>query len=266
MTDDSGTPIDTGVAHIARVYDFWLGGSNNFPADREAAGRVIAAYPDIRVSVRAQRAFLGRAVHFLAAEAGIRQFLDIGTGLPLAGNTHEVAQRVAPRSRVVYADHDPIVLAHARALLTSTPEGACAYLDADLRDTGRILREAAATLDFTAPVALLLMGVLHCIPDDQDPVGLVARLLAALPPGSYLVVAHPASDVRAAQVGNAATRLNEVMTGGVTLRSQEAVTRFFAGLDLVPPGLVQLHRWRPGPAGPDPAHDLANYGAVARKP
>ena len=266
MTDDSGTPVDTGVAHIARVYDFWLGGSNNFPADREAAGRVIAAYPDIRVSVRAQRAFLGRAVHFLAAEAGVRQFLDIGTGLPLAGNTHEVAQRVAPRSRVVYADHDPIVLAHARALLTSTPEGACAYLDADLRDTGRILREAAATLDFTAPVALLLMGVLHCIPDDQDPAGLVARLLAALPPGSYLVVAHPASDVRAAQVGTAATRLNEVMAGGVTLRSHEAVTRFFAGLDLVPPGLVQLHRWRPGPAGPDPAHDLANYGAVARKP
>ena len=266
MTDDSGTPIDTGVAHIARVYDFWLGGTNNFAADREAAGRVIEAYPDIRVSVRAQRAFLGRAVHFLAAEAGIRQFLDIGTGLPSAGNTHEVAQRASQQARIVYVDNDPIVLSHARALLTSTPEGACAYLDADLRDTPRILREAAATLDFSAPVAVLLMGVLHCIPDDEDPAGLVARLLAAVPSGSYLVVAHPASDVRPAQVGKAATRLNEVMAGGVTLRSREAVGRFLAGLDLVPPGLVQLHRWRPGQAGPELVHDLANYGAVARKP
>ncbi len=177
-----------------------------------------------------------------------------------------MAQRANPQARIVYADNDPIVLAHARALLTSTPEGACAYLDADLRDTPRILREAAATLDFSAPVALLLMGVLHCIPDDQDPASLVARLLAAVPSGSYLVVAHPASDVRPAQVGTAATRLNEVMAGGVTLRSRKAVARFFTGLDLVPPGLVQLHRWRPGPAGPDPAHDLANYGAVARKP
>jgi hypothetical protein len=266
VTDDSGTPIDTGVAHIARVYDFWLGGTNNFAADREAAGRVIEAYPDIRVSVRAQRAFLGRAVHFLAAEAGIRQFLDIGTGLPSAGNTHEVAQRANQQARIVYVDNDPIVLTHARALLTSTPEGACAYLDADLRDTPRILREAAATLDFSAPVALLLMGVLHCIPDDQDPAGLVARLLAAVPSGSSLVVAHPASDVRPAQVGTAATRLNEVMAGGVTLRSREAVGRFFAGLDLVPPGLVQLHRWRPVLAGPEIVHDLANYGAVGRKP
>src|SRR6516164_3307420 len=157
--------FDTSVAHIARVYNFWLGGWDNYAADREAAEEVIAAYPTIRASVRAQRAFLGRAVHYLVAEAGIRQFLDIGTGLPAAGNTHEVAQRAAPESRVVYVDNDPIVLAHARTLLASDPQGATAYIDADLRDTGEILAAASCVLDFGRPVAVLLLGVLHCIPD-----------------------------------------------------------------------------------------------------
>ena len=264
----AGNPagIDTSVAHIARVYDFWLGGKDNYAADRAAAEEAITAYPTILASVRAQRAFLGRAVRYLTAEAGLRQFLDIGTGLPSADNTHEVAQRAAPESRVVYVDNDPIVLAHARALLTSRPEGATAYVDADVRDTGMILREAAAVLDFTEPVALLMFGLLHCIPDDDDPAGIVAQLLAAVPGGSYLAIAHPASDVHASQVRTAVARVNTLMAEKVTMRSQAQVSSFFAGLELVPPGVVQLHRWRPGPEGPVPDGELANYGGVARKP
>ena len=255
--------VDTGVAHIARVYNFWLGGKDNFAADREAAELVISSYPTILASVRAQREFLGRAVSYLAGEAGIRQFLDLGTGLPTASNTHEVAQQVAPESRVVYVDNDPIVLAHARALLASDPAGTTAYLDADLRDTSEILAEAANTLDFSEPVAVMLIGVLHCVPDSDDPAGLVGRLLDAVPPGSYLVIAHPASDIHATQIGSAANRLNQVMADPVTMRSRAEVNRFFDGLDLVEPGLVQLHRWRAVPA--DPEVELANYGGVARK-
>jgi hypothetical protein len=255
--------VDTGVAHIARVYNYWLGGKDNFAADRDAAELVITSYPTVLASVRAQREFLGRAVGYLAGEVGIRQFLDIGTGLPSVGNTHEVAQQAAPSSRIVYVDNDPIVLAHARALLTSSPQGATAYLDADLRDTGKILAEAAATLDFSQPVALLLIGVLHCIPDSDDPAGIVHRLLDAVPSGSYLIVAHPASDIHATQIGTAANRLNQVMAEPVTMRAHAEVARFFDGLDLVEPGLVQLHRWRAVPA--DPGVELANYGGVARK-
>src|ERR1700744_1617950 len=203
--------VDTGVAHIARVYNYWLGGKDNFAADREAAEVVITSYPTVLTSVRAQRQFLRRAVGYLAGQAGIRQFIDIGTGLPSAGNTHEVAQQVAPQSRMVYVDNDPIVLAHARALLASSPQGATAYLDADLRDTGAILAEAATLLDFSDPVAVMLIGILHCIPDSDDPVGIVHRLLAAVPPGSYLVIAHPGSDIHASQIGTAANRLNQVM-------------------------------------------------------
>jgi len=257
--------FDTSVAHIARVYNFWLGGRDNYAADREAAEEVIAAYPTIRASVRAQRAFLGRAVRYLVTEAGIRQFLDIGTGLPSADNTHEVAQHAAPESRVVYVDSDPIVLAHARALLTSSPEGATHYVDADLRDTGKICEQAAEILDFSSPLAILLIGVLHCIPDADDPAGIVTTLIDAVPPGSYLVVAHPASDIHASQVAVASSRINPLMAGPVTLRTHEQVSRFFNGLDLVEPGLVQLHRWRPGPEGPVPDGDIANYGGIGRK-
>jgi hypothetical protein len=238
-------------------------GKDNFAADREAAEVVITSYPTVLASVRAQREFLGRAVSYLAGEAGIRQFLDIGTGLPSAGNTHEVAQQVAPESRIVYVDNDPIVLAHARALLASSPQGATAYLDADLRNTGEILAEAAGLLDFSEPVAVLLIGILHCIPDSDDPAGLVNRLLAAVPPGSYLVIAHPASDVHASQIGTAAKQLNQVMAEPVTLRTHAGVARFFGDLDLMEPGVVQLHRWRAVPA--DPGTELANYGGVARK-
>jgi SAM-dependent methyltransferase len=256
--------VDTGVAHIARVYNFWLGGKDNFAADREAAELVISSYPTILASVRAQREFLGRAVNYLVAEVGIRQFLDVGTGLPTASNTHEVAQLVAPESRIVYVDNDPIVLAHARALLAGDSRGATSYLEADLRDTSEILAEAANTLDFSQPIAVMLIGVLHCVPDADDPACLVRRLLDAVPPGSYLVIAHPASDIHAAQVGTATNRLNQVMADPVTMRSHAEVARFFDGLDLVEPGVVQLHRWPAVPADPDV--ELANYGGVARKP
>ena len=259
-------PFDTSTPHIARVYNYWLGGKDNFAADRAAAEQVIATMPDVLVSVRAQRAFLGRAVHCLVAEAGIRQFLDIGTGLPGANNTHEVAQRAAPESRVVYVDNDPIVLVHARALLASSPHGAAAYLEADLRDTEKILAEAAGVLDFGQPVAVMLLGVLHCIPDADDPAAIVARLMAAVPPGSYLAVAHPASDVATEQMTRSMRDYNKQAGAPVTARSHAEVYRFFAGLDLVEPGVVQLHRWRPGTAGVGQGRELANYGGVGRKP
>jgi O-methyltransferase involved in polyketide biosynthesis len=265
----SGQPppgIDASVAHIARVYNFWLGGEHNYPADRAAAEQVRASYPDILASIRAQRAFLGRAVRYLAAEAGIRQFLDLGTGLPAPANTHEVAQRVAPRARVVFVDNDPLVARYADALRSSSPQGDTAYIEADVRDTAAIVRRAAATLDFGRPVAVILVGVLHCIPDDDDPAGVVARLLAAAAPGSYLVIAHPASDVKTDQVMDAEQRLNSVMAGQVTLRTAAEVGGFLDRLDLVDPGLVQVHRWRPDAGAPVPGPELANYGAVGRKP
>jgi S-adenosyl methyltransferase len=257
--------FDITVPHIARVYDYWLGGKENFAADRAAAEHVMAAYPDILIAVRAQRAFLGRAVHYLTVEVGIRQFLDIGTGLPSGNNTHEVAQRAAPQSRVVYVDNDPIVLLHARTLLASSPEGATAYLDADLRDTGTILAEAASVLDFSKPVAVMLLGVLHCIPDEDDPAAIVARLVSAVPTGSYLTVAHPASDVTD-EVNQAMRGYNQQAGAPVTARSHAEISRFFDGLELVEPGLVQYHRWRPGTADAVSSRDIAAYGGVGRKP
>jgi O-methyltransferase involved in polyketide biosynthesis len=257
--------LDTSVPHIARVYDYWLGGKDNFAADREVAEKVIATFPDVLTSVRAQRAFLGRAVHYLVSEAGIRQFLDIGTGLPAADNTHEVAQQVAPESRVVYVDNDPIVLAHARALLVGSPEGATAYIDADLRDTDAIVREAARLIDFRKPVAVMLLGVLHCIPDAEDPAAMVTRLMAAMPPGSFLVVAHPAGDIATSQMGESMRSYNEQAPVPLTARTHAGVCRFFEGLDLVEPGVVQLHRWHPGAGDPGTDRELANYGGVGRK-
>jgi S-adenosyl methyltransferase len=259
-------PLDTSVPHIARVYDYWLGGKDNFAADRTAAQTVIETMPDILISVRAQRAFLGRAVHYLVTEAGIRQFLDVGTGLPSANNTHEIAQRVAPGSRVVYVDNDPIVLLHARVLLTSRPEGATAYIDGDLRNTDKILAEAAGVLDFDQPVAIMLLGVLHCIPDQDDPAAIARRLLAAVPSGSYLVIAHPASDINTEQMTQSMRQYNEQARAPVAARSHAQVSSFFAGADLVEPGVVQLHRWRAGTGDPGPARDLPNYGGVGRKP
>ncbi|SRR5271165_1476736 len=258
--------FDTRHAHSARVYNYWLGGKDNFAADREAAEQAIAANPGIVRDVRANRAFLVRVVRYLASERGVRQFLDIGTGLPTASNTHQVAQAVAPDARIVYADNDPIVLSHARALLSSTPEGACDYVDADLRDTSAILRAASATLDFGQPVALMLLIVMHLISDADDPYGLVTALLRALPAGSYLVLAHPASDIRAAQMAEMTKRVNQRMSGPqATMRDRAAVTRFFDGLELLEPGVVQPQQWRPEPGLLSPPQVTAWCG-VARKP
>jgi hypothetical protein len=257
--------LDTRHAHSARVYNYWLGGKDNFAADREAAEQAIAANPGIVADVRANREFLSRAVRYLAADCGIRQFLDIGAGLPTANNTHEVAQAVAPEARIVYVDNDPMVLVHAQALLSSSPQGRTAYVESDLRDTSAIITDASRTLDFGAPVALLLLIILHLIPDSDDPYGIVTTLMDALPAGSYLVLAHPASDIRAARMAEMTRRVNERMSGPrATMRDRAAITRFFDGLDLLEPGVVQPRQWRPDPLviGPD---QVTAWCAVARK-
>ena len=266
--EDSEAPaeIDTTVAHQARIYDYWLGGKDNFAVDREAAQQAIAAYPPIVRGVRAQRAFLVRAVRYLAAEVGIRQFLDIGTGIPTANNTHQVAQAAAPAARVVYVDNDPLVLAHARALLTSMPEDATAYLDADVREPDKILAGAAGLLDFGQPVAVLLIGILQLIPDVDDPHAIVAHLAEAMAPGSWLAVYHPASDIDEQRVAEAVRRVNARTAGTTTLRTHAEIGRFFDGLQLLAPGLVQVQRWQPGSAAPDDGEQIAAYAGLARKP
>jgi len=263
---DEPISIDTSVAHSARVYDYLLGGKDNFAADRDAGDQMIAALPNVVTGSRMNRAFLARAVRYLVTECGIRQFLDIGTGIPSASNTHEVAQAIAPDARVVYVDNDPIVLAHARALLTGTPQGLVDYLDADLRGTGEILAAAALTLDFSQPIALMMLMVLHMIPDADDPNGIVGRLLAALPPGSYLVLSHPPSDILPADVAKVQQRLNDRLGAGqsMTARSRDEVARFFRRLELVPPGIVQVHQWRPDSAV-DPQAPASIWCAVGRK-
>jgi hypothetical protein len=254
--------IDTSVAHIARVYDYWLGGKDNFASDRVAAEAAVQANPNVVEGVRGNRAFLARVVRYLVSQ-GIRQFLDIGTGIPAADNTHEVAQHAAPESRVVYVDNDPIVLAHARALLTSGTEGATAYLDEDLRNTAEIMRAAAETLDLSEPVAVMLIGILHCIPDEDDPVGIVGRLMKAVPEGSYLAISHPSNDINA-PVRRLASKLNELMPVKLTFRSRAEVGRFFDGLELVEPGLVRIPEWRPDSEA-DVDNPAAVWGGVARK-
>ncbi|TVZ01126.1 SAM-dependent methyltransferase [Trebonia kvetii] len=257
--------IDPSIAHIARVQDYWLGGKDHFEADRIAGDEVIALLPDTVASVRQNRAFLGRTVRFLAGEAGIRQFLDLGTGMPTASNTHEVAQARAPESKIAYVDNDPMVLAHARALLTSRPEGQCAYIDADIRDPETILGKAAEILDFSEPVAVVLMAVLQFIPDEDDPQGLVRRLVEAVPAGSCLVISHPASDIQAAAMASATTRLNQLMAQRAKPRSRDAVTAFFDGLDLVEPGVIRCPEWRPD-RPEDAAGKSTMWGGVAKKP
>jgi len=237
--------FDTSVPHIARVYDYWLGGKENFTADRELGERTLQAYPNLVLSARSNRAFLARAVRFLAAETGIRQFLDIGTGIPTANNTHEVAQRAAPDCRIVYVDNDPIVLSHARALLTSSPEGACAYLDADLRDPDKILALAANTLDFSKPVAVMLIAVLHFVGDDAEASGIVNRLMDACAGGSFVTISHAASDIDTEQLSEMVRRLNESMAEKATLRDRAGVARLFDGLELIEPSVVRTAGWRP---------------------
>jgi len=256
--------LNTSVAHPARVYDYWLGGKDNYAADREAAEAVIAVRPRILYDIRENRKFLIRAVRYLAAEAGIRQYLDLGTGIPTSPNVHEAAQEAAPASRVVYVDNDPIVLAHARALLTSTPEGATAYVAADARDTGTILREAAQVLDFSQPIAVMFLMILQYIPDEDEPQQIVARLIDAVPPGSYLAHSDTTGDVDSDRVATATARLNARL-GPAQLhrRTRDQIAGYYTGLDLVEPGLVFLPEWR---ALANPAHLIPCYAGVARKP
>lgn len=273
MTSESGDVtipgIDFSRPHSARMYDYYLGGKDHFAVDRETAERAMRSWPAVRIAVRENRKFLARAVNYLAGEMGIRQFLDIGTGLPSANNVHEVAQRIAPDSRVVYADNDPLVLAHARALLTSTSAGRTAYIQADLREPAKILANPVVreVLDFSQPVALMLVAILHFIADEEDPGAIVATLLAALPPGSYLVASHvtPEHDPEGVHGLERTYR-----AGGVTAQArttEEFGHMVFPGLELVPPGLVLVSEWRPEDGGPRPKPAEVNwYGAVARKP
>jgi O-methyltransferase involved in polyketide biosynthesis len=266
MTDQNADPaaaLDNGVAHPARVYDYWLGGKDNFAADREAAEQVIAVNPNVLHGVRANRAFLGRAVSYLTREAGIRQFLDLGTGLPTADNTHQVAQAIAPDTRVVYVDNDPIVLTHARALLTGTGEGATAYVQVDIRDAAEVLASAAETLDFSRPVAVMALMILQYLPDEDDPWGIVARLVDALAPGSYLTVSDTVRDIDTGRVTEGTARLNERM-GPVqlTLRSRPEFERFFSGLELIEPGVVPLPEWH----STGSQHPIPCFAGMGRKP
>ena len=257
--------LNTKVPHPARVYDYFLGGKDNFEADRIAAEAAIQAFPRTAESARASLAFLRRVVRFLAAEAGIRQFLDIGTGLPSGENVHQAAQSVAPESRIVYVDNDPIVLLHAQALLTSSAEGVTAYLDADLRDPEKILGEAAKTLDFGQPIAVLLLGILHNMGDQDDPPGIVRRLIQAVPGGSYLAICHLTADIYP-ELADWARALHErQLDAPLVLRDRAQVTSFFDGLELVEPGVVQLSKWRPQ-SELESAAAAALWGGVARKP
>ena len=258
-------PFDTSVAHVARVYNYWLGGKGNFAADRAAGEQAIKAFPEIGLSARSNRGFLARAVRFLAGDCDIRQFLDIGTGIPSANNTHEVAQSVAPAARIVYVDNDPIVLNHARALLTSDPAGVTEYIDADLRDPKGILASAARLLDFDRPVAVMLMAVMQHLDDEDDPYRVVATLLEPLPPGSYLAMSHPAKDINAEAMARMAESLNKMMAEKVTFRDNAAVAKFFDGLELVDPGMVQASKWRPISES-EAASPAALWAGVARKP
>jgi hypothetical protein len=259
--------INTNVAHAARVYDYLLGGKDNFAADRVLGDALAIAMPSARAMVRANRDFLGRAVRYLTKEAGIRQFLDVGTGIPTAGNTHEVAQDAAPVSRIVYVDNDPIVLAHARALMTSDPAGATAFIQADLHDPDKILDDPALrrTLDLGEPVALMLVAILMYIRNEENPQGLVSALMDALPSGSYLALSHPTADFNPEEVANAVA-VTEQAGISFTTRSRAEVAAFFDGLDLVDPGVVPVLAWRPEGAPADDPRAAYYYGAVGRKP
>jgi hypothetical protein len=258
--------IDTTVVHSARFWNYLLGGRDNYAVDREAADQILLLIPSLRDTVRAERRFLIRAVQYLVGEARIRQFLDIGTGLPTAGNTHEVAQIVAPESRIVYVDNDPLIMAHARALLTSTPEGATDYVHADIREPGMILAEAARTLDFTQPVGLMLLGILNFIPDTDQAHAIVDRLLAALCPGSYLVISHPTAEIDGAAMREAMQFWNESGAAPIVARSRQQLIHFFGGLELLAPGVVSCSRWRPDPSEIGVPAEVFHFSGVGRKP
>jgi len=260
--------VDTSRPHTARMYDYFLGGKNHFAADRELANKVLATTPSARTAARENRAFLGRAVRFLAAEAGIRQFLDIGTGLPTTNSVHQVAQAVIPSARVVYTDNDPLVLAHARALLTSSLEGRTAYIQADLRQPESILASPVAreVLDFSQPVALMLAAILHFLPDSDKPGEVLATLLGALPAGSYLVASHTTAEHDPEQWAPLQRAYESGGIPGQFRDSGEFARLAFSGLELVPPGVVLVSEWRPDMPGPRPTPaEVSVYGGVARK-
>jgi hypothetical protein len=262
--------IDPSVPHPARRYDYWLGGKDNFAADRASGDAIAAAYPAVRTAAIANRRFMHRATRYLAGTAGIRQFLDIGTGIPTSPNMHEIAQGVAPDSRVAYVDNDPIVLAHARALLSSAPEGATAYIDADLRDPERILRhpDVRATIDFDRPVGLMLVAILHFLTDAGDPYGITRRLVEALPSGSYVTISHATLDLVSQDLAATAAPVTATSQIDMAFRSREQFGAFFDGLELVEPGITPVTEWRPddAPEQRPPASEASIYGAVARKP
>ncbi len=274
MTDSSSAPgqqpapeIDTGVPQSARIWNYWLGGKDYFPVDRAAGDQYIEVFPGIVDIARASRGFLTRAVRYLASQAQLRQFLDIGTGLPTANNTHQVAQSVAPECRIVYVDNDPLVLVHARALLNSSPVGATDYVDADLRDPDKILEAASATLDFTQPIALMLMGIMGHTADYDEARSIVRRLLGGLPSGSYLAL-NDGTNVISKAFEQAQEGYNQSGAVPYILRSPEQIAGFFDGLELVEPGVLSCPRWRPDPAdtsGGLPA-ELDAFGGVGRKP
>ncbi|MDO0917447.1 SAM-dependent methyltransferase [Streptomyces sp. DT2A-34] len=257
--------IDSGVPHSARIWNYWLGGKDCYEIDRQVGDQIAGANPAILDIALAQRAFLVRTVEYLVREAGIRQFLDVGTGLPTANNTHEVAQRLVPETRIVYVDHDPVVLAHAEALLTSTPEGATDYIDADLRDPEAILEQAAKTLDFAQPVALILLGITAHITDDTG-YDIVGRLMDALPSGSHLVLCDDTEVINPRQMSEMIEQWNEASDNPRVNRSPEELARFFEGLELLEPGVVSVSRWRPSEVGEQAPAEVDDFGGVARKP
>ncbi len=252
-------PLDTSVPQTARIWNYWLGGKDNFAVDRQVGDEIRAAFPDIVENARASRGFLVRSVSHVTGEAGIRQFLDVGTGLPTADNTHEVAQRIAPESKIVYVDFDPLVLAHARALLTSTPEGATDYIDADGRDSKRVLTEAARTLDFSRPVALIMSGILGHIGDDDEALAMVGAYVDALAPGSYFIALDGSRSVEHTE---AEKIWNENANPPYLLRGHSDFARFFDGLELIEPGVTSAPLWRPATADPQPLDVVCG---VARK-
>jgi S-adenosyl methyltransferase len=263
---ESAPEIDASVPHSARMWNYWIGGKDHYEIDRIVGDKIVEVFPNIRDVARHSRAFLQRAVTYLTAEAGVRQFLDIGTGLPAHDNTHEVAQRIAPESRIVYVDHDPLVLVHARALLTSSAEGACDYVDADVRDPGRILDHAAGTLDFTQPIALMMLGIMGNVVDDGEAYAIVEHLLNALPSGSYMAVNDGTSTVHGTARDDAIAISDDHGGAPYASRTPEQIARFFNGLQLLEPGVVSTSLWRPEPSPFGPPDAVDAYCGLARKP
>jgi O-methyltransferase involved in polyketide biosynthesis len=258
--------IRADVPHTARIWNYWLGGKDNYAADRETGDKVREIFPVVVELARADRLFLGRAVRYLVQEAGIHQFLDIGTGLPTEDNTHEVAQRLVPECRVVYVDNDPLVLVHARALLTSSPEGATDYIEADLRSPDEILAGAARTLDFTQPIAIMLLGILHFVADDDETQRIIDRLMDAVPSGSHVAVANTTTAINGAVTAEAVRVWNQDAQPKLKLRTPERIAEFFHGLEMVEPGWVSCSRWRPDPSPNGLPDEVDQWAGVARKP